>query len=303
MAVNRTPNPAGVSIPVAEMSGSHWRDEGRAMGSILVEEGRLRPHQVEEIRRYAGAHKLRFGEAAVRLNLLTPEDVEYALGRQYHYPIVSRGGENGVSDEVVAAYDPQSPMVERLRAIRSQLLLVQRADAGRRILAVTSPERGEGRSWLAANLATLFAQIGQRTLLIDADLRNPRQHAVFNVPNDVGLSALLTGRASRDVLRRIHPQLRLHVLTAGPLPPNPQELLGRPVFEAVLERFAQQFDVIIVDTPAVSETADAQIIASRAGSALMLARRNHTSHRRLSAALQSLTQTGVSVVGSVINEY
>jgi chain length determinant protein tyrosine kinase EpsG len=294
MAVNRIPNPADVSMPAVELSGNHWRDEGRAMGSIFVEEGRLSPEQVEEIRAYAGVHKLRFGEAAVRLKLVTPEDVEYVL---------ARGGEHGVGDELIAAYDPHNPMVERLRAIRSQLLLGQRADAAGRILAIASPERREGRSWFAANLATVFAQLGQRTLVIDADLRNPRQHAVFNVANEGGLSALLTGRASRDVLRRIHPQLRLHVLTAGPLPPNPQELLGRPVFESVLARFAERFDMIIVDTPAVTETADAQMIASRAGSALLLARRHRTRHRRLSAALQSLTRTGVNVVGSVVNEY
>jgi len=303
MAVNRIPNPADVAMPGVELTGSHWRDEGRAMGSILVEEGRLRTEQVEEIRAYAAVHKLRFGEAAVRLQILTPEDVEYALGRQYNYPLLPRGGEHGVGDELIAAYDPHSPMVERLRAIRSQLLLVQRAEGAGRILAITSPERGEGRSWFAANLATVFAQLGQRTLVIDADLRNPRQHAVFNVANEVGLSALLTGRASRDVVQRIHPRLRSHVLTAGPLPPNPQELLGRPVFEAVLARFAERFDMIIVDTPAVTETADAQIIASRAGSALLLARRHHTRHRRLTAALRSLTQTGVSVLGSVVNEY
>jgi protein-tyrosine kinase len=117
------------------------------------------------------------------------------------------------------------------------------------------------------------------------------------------LSALLTGRAGKETACRIHPHLRLFVLPAGTLPPNPQELLGRPVFDLVLERFVDQFDVILIDTPAAVETADAQIVAKRAGAAIMLARQNVTRHSQLTAAMQSLTQTGVNVIGSVLNEY
>jgi receptor protein-tyrosine kinase len=170
-------------------------------------------------------------------------------------------------------------------------------------LAVTSAERGEGRSWLTANLATMFAQLGERTLLIDADMRHPRQHRLFNIDNSVGLSALLTGRAGREIARRIHPQLRLYVLPAGVLPPNPQELLARQVFEVVVDHFAAQFSVVIVDTPAISETADAQILAANAGSAIIIGRRNHTQQSKLLAAMEMLTQSGVNVVGSVLNDH
>jgi chain length determinant protein tyrosine kinase EpsG len=246
---------------------------------------------------------MRFGDAALRLKLLTQEDIDFAIAQQFNYPLLPRGGENGVADEVVAAYNPQSEMIEPLRALRSQLTLRWFNDANRKTIAVTSASRGEGRSWLAANLAVVFAQIGERTLLIDADMRHPRQHQLFNLSNSVGLSALLTGRAGKEIACRIHPQLRLFVLPAGILPPNPQELLGRPVFELVLERFNDQFDVILIDTPPATETADAQVIAKRAGAALMVTRRNVTRHSQLIAAMQSLTQTGVNVIGSVMNEY
>ena len=279
------------------------RDRSRAFGGILVEQGRLTPNDAEEIQRYAGAHGLRFGDAALKLKLLTQDDIEFALAHQYNYPILQRGGESGVADDVVAAYNPQSELVEPLRAIRSQLAHRWFDDSNRKAVAITSPGRGEGRSWLAANLATLFAQIGERTLLIDADMRHPHQHQLFNLNNSVGLSALLTGRAGKETALRIHPQLRLFVLPAGILPPNPQELLGRPVFDVVLERFNDQFDVILIDTPAVTETADAQMVAKRAGAALMLARRNQTRHSHMAAAMQSLSQTGVNVIGSVVNEY
>jgi chain length determinant protein tyrosine kinase EpsG len=279
------------------------RDLSRAIGGILVDLGRLSAGDAEKIQHFAGEQGLRFGEAAVRLNLITQDDIDFAVAQQFKYPILVRGGEGGVDDDVVAAYQPQSETIEPLRALRSQITLRWLNDASRKVLAITSPSRGEGRSWFAANLATVFAQIGERTLLIDADMRHPRQHTLFNFSNEVGLSALLTGRAGRDIVRHVHPQLRLYVLSAGVLPPNPQELLGGPVFHAILDRFAEKYGVIIIDTPAAAETADAQILAARAGAAVMLVRRHHTRHAKLTTAMQSLIQTGVNVIGTVMNEH
>lgn len=279
------------------------RDRSRAFGAILVEQGRLSPSDAEEIQRYAAANGVRFGDAAIQLKLLTHDDIDFALAQQFNYPVLPRGGDNGVAEDVVAGYNPQSDVIEPLRALRSQLTLRWLNDASHKVIAITSPGRNEGRSWLAANLATVFAQIGERTLLIDADMRHPRQHQLFNLNNSVGLSALLTGRAGKEIASRIHAQLRLFVLPAGIVPPNPQELLGRPVFELVLDRFTDQFDVVIIDTPAAVESADAQIVANRAGAAVMVARRNVTRHAHLTAAMQSFIQTGVNVIGSVVNEY
>jgi protein-tyrosine kinase len=279
------------------------RDRSRAFGGILVEQGRLSSADAEEILRYAVANGMRFGDAAIRLKLLTQEDIDFALAYQYNYPILERGGEVGVADDLVAAYNPQSELVEPLRALRSQLTHRWFDDGSRKMIAITSPNRGEGRSWLTANLAVLFAQIGERTLVIDADMRHPRQHELFKLSNSVGLSSLLTGRAGKEAAIRIHPQLRLFVLPAGIMPPNPQELLGRPVFDVVLERFTGQFDLILIDTPAATETADAQILARRAGGALMMARRNRTRNHELEGAMRSFSQAGVNVIGTVLNEY
>jgi len=279
------------------------RDNSRAIGAILVEQGRLNASDVEEIQQFAASNDLRFGDAAVRMRRLTQHDVDLAVAQQFNYPVLPRGGINGVADDVIAGYFPQSEMVEPLRALRSQLELRWLGDSERKVLAITSPGRGEGRSWLAANLATVYAQMGKRTLLIDADMRHPSQHLLFNLDNSVGLSALLTGRAGREIVARIHPQLRLFVLPAGILPPNPQELLGRPVFDIVLNLFADQYSVIILDTPASTEVADAQILASRAGAAILLARRNHTRQAQLNEMMLNLTQTNVNVIGSVINDH
>jgi protein-tyrosine kinase len=278
-------------------------DRSRAIGGILVQQGLLTSVEADEIENYASVHGLRFGDAAVRLNRLTPADVELAVAQQFNYPILSRSGKGGVNGDVVAAYAPQSELIEPLRAIRSLIALRCGDDPAKKVLAITSPGRQEGRSWLAANLAVVFAQIGQRTLLIDADMRHPHQHVLFNLNNDVGLSALVTGRTGREAAIRIHPKLRLFVLPAGVMPPNPHELLARPVFDLVLQQFAGQFDLVLLDTPAMSETADTQIIAARAGTAVILARRNRTRMMDLAAAMQSLNHAGVSVVGSVYNKY
>jgi protein-tyrosine kinase len=279
------------------------RDRSGAIGAILVEQGRLSPEDVEEIQQFAVKNRLRFGDAALKLQLLTKNDIDQAIAQQYKYPILPRGGDHGVADDVIAAYLPQSQMIEPLRLLRSQLSLRWANPKQGKILAIASPGRREGRSWLAANLATVFAQMGERVLLIDADMRHPRQHELFNLNNSVGLSALLTGRAGREIVCRIHPKLRLFVLPAGILPPNPQELLSRQVFELVLDLFASQYDLIILDTPATSESADAQILASRADGAVLLVRRNHTRVTELKAAMQNLTESGVHVVGSVVSEY
>jgi chain length determinant protein tyrosine kinase EpsG len=291
--------PASLGTDVAATA----RHRARAIGNILIEDGRLSSADVEKIQRYAIERGIRFGSAAVQLNMLTWDDVDFALASQFKHLVVPRGGENGVADDVVAAYSPQTKGLEALRVLRSELSVRWLKSATRKVLAIVSPERGEGRSWLAANLATMFAHIGQRTLLIDADMRNPRQHQLFNLDNSAGLSALLTGRADRDVAQRVYPQLRLFVITAGIAPPNPQELLARPVFDVVLDRFAEQFDIVLLDTPAAKESSDGQLLAVNAGSAIVLARRNHTLHSGLTAAMKSLTEAGVKVIGSVINEH
>jgi chain length determinant protein tyrosine kinase EpsG len=297
--VSQIMNRAVIESGIPELT----RDRSGAIGAILVEQGRLSPVEVEEIQQFAVKNRLRFGDAALKLQLLTKDDIDQAIAQQFKYPILSRGGEHGVADDVVAAYLPQSHMIEPLRVLRSQISLRWVNPKERKILAIASPGRGEGRSWLAANLATVFAQMGDRVLLIDADMRHSRQHELFNLNNAVGLSALLTGRAGREIVCRIHPKLRLFVLPAGILPPNPQELLGRQVFDLVLDLFASQYDLIIMDTPATSESADAQILASRADAAVLLVRRNHTRVDELKGAMQNLTESGVHVMGSVVSEY
>jgi receptor protein-tyrosine kinase len=276
----------------------------RSIGAILIDQGRITVAQADLILRKQKQDNIRFGEAAIQLGLLSKEDIRHALSHQYGYASL-RPGQSRISTEIVAAYQPQGSQVEALRALRSQLMLrwFGGNPRGSKALAVVSPGRGEGRSYLAANLAVACAQLGESTLLIDADMRDGRQHELFHLENHSGLSSVLSGRSPTAPVLRLADIESLSILTAGPVPPNPQELLGREVFGRLMDRFTKMFDVIVIDTPAGTDYADAQTLSARAGGALMLARQNVTS---LSAAAQfgtTLTELGVSLVGAVLSDF
>src|SRR3979411_2970771 len=152
----------------------------RSLGAILVEDGKLSNKEIDRVLDVQRREGVRFGEAAVRLGLITDEEARFALAKQYDFPHIAPGtqvaGNEGPSRELVAAYAPFHPRTEELRALRTQLLIRwYNREQGRNALAVTSPHSGEGRSYIAANLAIVFSQLGARTLLVDADLRKPPQ--------------------------------------------------------------------------------------------------------------------------------
>lgn len=275
---------------------------GRSIGAILVDSGLLSPENAEHILRLQKERGLRFGDAAIELRLLSQDDIDFALSNQFDYPYL-RKGQSNVSAELIAAYNPFDAQVEALRALRSQLMLRWfDSEANRKVMAVASPGRGEGRSFLAANLAVVFSQLGERTLLIDADMRHPRQHELFGLKNNNGLSSILAGRGE-DAVHRIPALLGLSVLPAGPKAPNPQELLGRPAFKQLLAQLAPNFDVVLIDTPAGAEYADGQTVAVRAGSAMIVARKNLSHIAAMQGLSEQFSQSGVTVVGSVLNEF
>ncbi|UUZ57093.1 polysaccharide biosynthesis tyrosine autokinase [Massilia sp. H-1] len=149
------------------------------------------------------------------------------------------------------AFEPFGTQAEAMRKLRVELSRRWFKRPGQHALAITSAEPQEGRTFLAANLAVAFAQLGQRTLLIDADLRAPRQHTLFGLSNRVGLSALLTRLApAAEAVEQIPELTGLSVLTAGAAPPNPAELLGRPAFGTLIAALARYYDVVLIDTPA-----------------------------------------------------
>ena len=276
----------------------------RTIGDILVASGRLNLDDAARIAEHQKQSKLRFGDAGISLKLLTKEDIDFALSKQFDYSYLS-GQDTSLSPKLVAAYKPFSRVGENLRAIRSQLQLRWfNSDPARKVLAVVSPGKKEGRSFIAANLAIVFAQQGERTLIIDGDLRASAangQQGLFRVDKSAGLSGVLAGRAGLESAQSISGLAGLVVLPAGAVPPNPQELLGRAAFGDLLLTASHQFDVIIIDTPSGTDYADAEIIASRAGAALMVTRVNKSIVPQTARLARRLQESGVAMVGSVLN--
>jgi protein-tyrosine kinase len=275
----------------------------RSIGAILVDAGVITADDAVRIRELQGEQKLRFGEAAVKLGLISEGDMRYALSYQYKYDYLPRASGKHTSKELVAAYKPFSAEVDQLRAIRSQLMLRWfDKSLGRAMLAIVGAERAQGTTYLAANLAVVFAQLGEKTLLIDADMHAPRQHALFQLNNQLGFSSLLAGRS--DVASALHTisfMPNLDVIPAGPVPPNPLELLNRDNLAELLEWAGKTYDIVLIDTSSVSSGADALMVASKVGTALAVARANATKTSAFKNMIADLKRSNITVVGSVLN--
>ena len=292
----------GNVIPASTGSGTP-NLPARSVGAILIDAGRLELQDVERILHLAREKGLRFGDAAIALGVLTRADVDLALSNQFEYSYLERG-QSTVSEELIAAYAPFAPQVEALRSLRNQLM--QRwfdTDPAHKALAIVSAERNEGRSYIAANLAVVFSQTDVRTLLVDADMRHPSQHRLFGLDNRSGLSAILSGRGGLEAIRRIPSLRNLSVLPVGAAPPNPSELLVKSSFARFLEQMANEFGVIVLDTPAAGDYSDAQTICARAGSGLIVVRKNATRVWRVRGITDGAAMGTATLVGTVLNDY
>ncbi len=168
---------------------------------------------------------------------------------------------------------------------------------------VVSPNSGDGKTYFAANLAITLAQLGGRTLLVDADLRGPRQHEMFGLPNQHGLSGILSGRTEKRVVQQVPTVAGLFVLTVGTTPPNPLELIERPTFGLLIRELVSKFDHVVVDTSAGEYGADASVISARCGAALVVARKNATRVSELHGLSGALSRSTATIAGVVVNEY
>lgn len=281
----------------------HQPDAEHSIGSILIKSGKLDSEKTEIILKRQALKHVRFGEAAMQLGYLKEDDIRFALARQYHYYYLLPGDVVG-NDELIAAYQPFSHQAECLRTLRSQLTLRWFTTWPlRKTLSIVSSASGEGKSYLAANLAIMFSQLGKRTLLIDADMRHGRQHDLFKLPNQSGLSTILSNRSDATSIQHVPAFMDLSLLTAGPPPPNPQELLGRQLFVSLLAYASHEFDVVLIDTPPATQYADATSIAVLGGGALLVTRQDSTRLEDTRKITDRLTELGVPMVGAVLNHF
>ncbi len=275
----------------------------RSIGSIISETRHLSADQVEKVLTHQREKGIRFGEAAIALGFASADDVLFALAQQFHYPYAAEDRRKA-SPELVALNQPFSVQAEAFRAIRSQIMMrLFNEGQDRRAIAVVSPDAGDGKTFFSANLAVTLAQLGGRTLLVDADLRGPRQHAVFGIENSSGLSGILIGRAESKVIQQIHGVPSLFVLPLGITPPNPLELVERPAFGLLIRELLSKFDHVVVDTPAAMYGSDSAVIAARCGAALVVARKNESRVLHLQELVANLSETPAKLAGVIMNEY
>jgi len=279
----------------------------RSIGEIIRDTRELTADQVESVLEYQRTNGVKFGEAAIALGLATPDDVLRALAKQFNYAYGGAERQKS-SPDLVVLNQPFGLQAESFRAIRSQIMM-RLASAGeaqvraRRALAVVSPAPSDGKTFFASNLAVAFAQLGGRTLIIDADMRGPRLHDVFQVPSGQGLSGLLAGRRGDQVIKAVTGVQNLYVLPVGISPPNPLELVEGPAFGLLLHELVSKFDHVIVDTPAGEHGADGVVVAARCGAALVIARKDVGRMAELEQLVQGLKAADAKIAGVVMNEF
>ncbi|PRO65829.1 CpsD/CapB family tyrosine-protein kinase [Alkalicoccus urumqiensis] len=201
---------------------------------------------------------------------------------------------------LIAHFSPKSPISEQYRTIRTNIQFAS-MDHEVRLLAVTSTAPGEGKSTTAANLATVFAQQDARVLLIDADLRKPTGHYTFQVDNTTGLTNVLTNQAKLEEVTSSTVVPALDILTCGPIPPNPAELLSSKRMDWLLTEARQQYDIIIIDTPPVLAVTDAQVIGNQADGVVLVTSSGTTKQEDAQKAKELLENASANVLGVVLN--
>jgi tyrosine-protein kinase Etk/Wzc len=212
-------------------------------------------------------------------------------------------GENGmeVARRLATHVDPRSPVAEAYRSLRTNLAFA-RAHEALRVMVLTSPGPADGKSTTVANLAITFAQQGQRTLLIDGDLRRAVLDKMFKVPRAPGLTDVLVGQQRlRDVIHQTEID-HLSVVGSGPFPPNPSELLGSTAMRDVLTEAKEQFDVVLIDSPPLLAVTDAAVLATMADGAILVIRVGSTAKAAVRRAVAQLHTVHGNVVGAVLND-
>jgi len=306
----------------AERAEGVARPVDAELSDALIAHCNLSGQDIDRITETMRARRQSFCEAAFQLNLATREDIddvshwvrekahksqpgviEAAIrSAQGGTALTVRQGIARLSSVLLHARDADSARNEKIRALRTDLMLLNDSAQRGNIVALVSPGRGEGRSLLCAELAIAFAQLGRRTLLVDADLRHPRQHVLFTADNQWGLAQTLAlGEA--PYLHGVEGLPELAVLTSGTIAPNPLELVSHRRFERLITEMRRQYDFIVIDTPAISLYADALQIATVAQRVLVVSRTESTSFSSMKEMLRRLAVTDSKILGAVISKF
>lgn len=201
---------------------------------------------------------------------------------------------------LIAHTNPKMPVAEQYRTIRTNIQFSS-VDKDIRTLLLTSSGPGEGKSTTAANLAIVYAQQSKKVLLIDADLRKPTAHYSFKLENYAGLTNLLTKQATLESVVKETEIPNLSVLTSGPIPPNPSELLASSYLDELIELMKEKFDLIIFDTPPTLAVTDAQILSNKVDGSILVTSSNKTDKEAAKKAKGLLLNANANILGVILN--
>jgi capsular exopolysaccharide synthesis family protein len=204
--------------------------------------------------------------------------------------------------DIACHADTHSSFAESFKSLRTAFLMASPERAPRHVV-VTSCEALEGKSTVATNLAIAMSQLGRRVVIVDADLRRPRVHKVLGVPNELGLSSFLSGNANTAEILQDGGIPNLLVVTSGPLPPNPSELLASKALDTFLEKLDElgPFDHVFFDSPPLLQMADAVLLANRMDATILVTREGKTTHQALASGAKRLRQSRARILGAVLN--
>ncbi len=267
----------------------------------ILAAGNLSEAQVDAIRGFQRRKGLTFGEAAITLGLVRRDSLFLALSKRYNYPVLNFGSdEPRFSRELVVGFQPFSGAAEAYRSVRSGLA-TGALSQGKNAFAVIGARPGDGVTNFAANLALSFAQMAVPTLLVDANLRKPRLAALFGVDlKTEGLVEALTLSPADSTHFALEIVPGLSVLVAGATAPNPQELLISKEFLTLSQHWQRNYGVVIYDTPSALESADAYVVASRVGTAILVARRHRTKVKDMAKISHALEGLQCEIAGTVL---
>ena len=222
-----------------------------------------------------------------------------AFGKSEKSPLHNENSEQSAASKIVVRDTPRSPISETYRMLQANLKFLS-SDKELKVIVVTSSVPQEGKSTVSANLAVAMAQSGHKVLLLDADMRLPSQHNIWNLLNQTGLSNVLVGQAQlKTAIKEV--MTNLHVLTAGVTPPNPMALLDSKRMASLIEKFSQNYSFVIIDTPSLSIAADAPILGKMADGILLVVQPGLVDSSSAAAAKEFLKQSGQNVLGQVVN--
>jgi polysaccharide biosynthesis transport protein len=214
-------------------------------------------------------------------------------------PMIPEPKEAGTRDLYVH-HHPKSSIAECCRAIRTNVLFMSPERPLKTIL-VTSTAPQEGKSTSVINLGISMAQSGNRVVLVDTDMRRPRLHKAFQIPNDVGVSTIVVGEGTLDGAIKNTDVPGLFVVPCGPVPPNPAELLHTQAFAKLLEDLGKRFDRIILDSPPIHPVADAIVLATQAEGVVLILKAGLTNRTLAKRAVRALRDVKAKVYGAILN--